>query len=81
MLGSSVAAFSLVKNVANKFRSRLTQLNSRAAIFGEDRPSFRLLDSDDDVSDCDKDNELGVNALMQHVLRYYTIFSCFNLYV
>uniref|UniRef100_A0A0D3G521 Ubiquitin-like protease family profile domain-containing protein n=1 Tax=Oryza barthii TaxID=65489 RepID=A0A0D3G521_9ORYZ len=64
--GSSVAAFSLVKNVANKFRSRLTQLNSRAAIFGEDRPSFRLLDSDDDVSDCDKDNELGVNALMQH---------------
>uniref|UniRef100_A0A0E0FT71 Ubiquitin-like protease family profile domain-containing protein n=1 Tax=Oryza nivara TaxID=4536 RepID=A0A0E0FT71_ORYNI len=46
--GSSVAAFSLVKNVANKFRSRLTQLNSRAAIFGEDRPSFRLLDSDDD---------------------------------
>ncbi|BAS93011.1 Os05g0248400 [Oryza sativa Japonica Group] len=68
--GSSVAAFSLVKNVANKFRSRLTQLNSRAAIFGEDRPSFRLLDSDDDVSDCDKDNELGVNALMQHVLSY-----------
>uniref|UniRef100_A0A0D9ZW73 Ubiquitin-like protease family profile domain-containing protein n=1 Tax=Oryza glumipatula TaxID=40148 RepID=A0A0D9ZW73_9ORYZ len=60
--GSSVAAFSLVKNVANKFRSRLTQFNSRAAIFGEDRPSFRLLDSDDDVSDCDKDNELGVNA-------------------
>uniref|UniRef100_A0A0E0PJJ6 Ubiquitin-like protease family profile domain-containing protein n=1 Tax=Oryza rufipogon TaxID=4529 RepID=A0A0E0PJJ6_ORYRU len=69
--GSSVAAFSLVKNVANKFRSRLTQLNSRAAIFGEDRPSFRLLDSDDDVSDCDKDNELGVNALMQHGFIYF----------
>ncbi|EEC66869.1 hypothetical protein OsI_33408 [Oryza sativa Indica Group] len=57
--GPSFAALSLVKNVANKFRSRITHFNSRTPFLGEEMPSFKLLDSDDDISDCDKENEVA----------------------
>uniref|UniRef100_A0A0E0JHU1 Ubiquitin-like protease family profile domain-containing protein n=1 Tax=Oryza punctata TaxID=4537 RepID=A0A0E0JHU1_ORYPU len=74
--GSFVAALSLVKYVANKFRSRLTQFNSRRAIFGEDVPPFRLLDSEDYSSDSDQCHELAGNvtpSCFQQFISFHSV--------
>uniref|UniRef100_A0A0E0E7W6 Ubiquitin-like protease family profile domain-containing protein n=1 Tax=Oryza meridionalis TaxID=40149 RepID=A0A0E0E7W6_9ORYZ len=74
--GPSFAALSLVKNVANKFRSRITHFNSRTPFLGEEMPSFKLLDSDDDVTDCDKENEVAeaiTPACSQDFLSFHSV--------
>uniref|UniRef100_A0A0E0JZU9 Ubiquitin-like protease family profile domain-containing protein n=1 Tax=Oryza punctata TaxID=4537 RepID=A0A0E0JZU9_ORYPU len=74
--GSSVTALSLVKNVANKFRLRFANFNNRSSILGEDMPSFKLLDSDDDVSDFDEKNELCGDATpssSQHCISFHSV--------
>uniref|UniRef100_A0A0E0L9G7 Ubiquitin-like protease family profile domain-containing protein n=1 Tax=Oryza punctata TaxID=4537 RepID=A0A0E0L9G7_ORYPU len=66
----SAAAINVVKIVANKFKSRLSQFNNRDStdhIFDESRPRFKLFDSDDESSNSRKENEeFGANSASQN---------------
>ncbi len=79
--GPSFAALSLVKNVANKFRSRITHFNSRTPFLGEEMPSFKLLDSDDDISDCDKENEVAEAITPACSQVFFLLSFCFEYFM